>query len=41
VWVYVAFIDLGEPKRGAHNRGDYKLGSVMNVFFWSRESILV
>jgi hypothetical protein len=37
---YVSFIDLGGLKQRSHNGGDYKLGIVASVSFWSRESIL-
>jgi hypothetical protein len=39
--MYASFIDLGELNQRAHNEGDYKLGSVLGVFFWLRESVLV
>jgi hypothetical protein len=38
---YVSFIDLGGLKQRSHNGGDYKLGIVASVSFWSQESILV
>jgi hypothetical protein len=40
VWGYIFFIDLRGIKRRARNEGDYKLGIVASVFFWSQESIL-
>jgi hypothetical protein len=40
VCVSFSFIDLGELKQGACNGGHYMLGSITNVFFWSRERVL-